>query len=82
MTIRINRNRLREIRKEKGLSGVDLQVLSGVPFSRIYYIERGTHAQPTAKKMPSPRRLDVRSKLFSRKGWRIARKSSPIDRSP
>jgi transcriptional regulator with XRE-family HTH domain len=43
MALRINRNRLREIRREKSLSAVDIHVLTGIPFSRIYYIERGTY---------------------------------------
>jgi transcriptional regulator with XRE-family HTH domain len=42
MALRINRNRLREIRREKGLSAVDMNVLTGIPFSRLYYFERGT----------------------------------------
>lgn len=47
MVLRINRNRLREIRREKGLSAVDLNVLTGIPYSRLYYFERGTKT-PTA----------------------------------
>lgn len=42
MALRINRNRVREIRKVKGLSAVDLNILTGIPFSRIHYMERGT----------------------------------------
>jgi transcriptional regulator with XRE-family HTH domain len=48
--VRINRNRLREIRREKGLSAVDIHVMTGIPFSRIYYIERGTYIPTTAQK--------------------------------
>jgi transcriptional regulator with XRE-family HTH domain len=50
MALRINKNRLREIRREKGLSAVDIHVLTGIPFSRIYYIERGTYIPTTGQK--------------------------------
>jgi transcriptional regulator with XRE-family HTH domain len=43
MTLRLNRNKLLQIRRAKGLSAIDLQVLTGIPYSKIYYIERGTH---------------------------------------
>jgi transcriptional regulator with XRE-family HTH domain len=48
--VRINRNRLREIRREKGLSAIDIHVLTGIPFSRIYYIERGTYIPTSTQK--------------------------------
>jgi transcriptional regulator with XRE-family HTH domain len=50
MALRINKNRLREIRKEKGLSAVDMNVLTGIPFSRLYYFERGTKSPTTGEK--------------------------------
>jgi transcriptional regulator with XRE-family HTH domain len=50
MALRIKKNRLREIRKEKGLSAVDMNVLTGIPFSRLYYFERGTKAPTTGEK--------------------------------
>lgn len=50
MALRINRNRLREIRREKGLSAVDINVLTGIPFSRLYYFERGTKTPTTGEK--------------------------------
>jgi DNA-binding XRE family transcriptional regulator len=46
------RNRLREIRRELGLSAFDLQLMCFVNHQRIYLIERGivrpTHAQKVA----------------------------------
>jgi transcriptional regulator with XRE-family HTH domain len=51
MALRINKNRLREIRREKGLSAVDLNVLTAIPFSRLYYFERGTKTPTTGEKM-------------------------------
>jgi transcriptional regulator with XRE-family HTH domain len=50
MALRINRNRLREIRREKGLSAVDMNVLTGIPFQRLYYFERGTRAPTVGEK--------------------------------
>jgi transcriptional regulator with XRE-family HTH domain len=50
MALRINRNRLRLLRQQKGLSAIDLQVLTGIPYPRIYYIERGTHSPSDAQK--------------------------------
>ncbi len=50
MALRINKNRLREIRREKGLSAVDINVLTGIPFSRLYYFERGTKTPTTGEK--------------------------------
>jgi transcriptional regulator with XRE-family HTH domain len=50
MAMRINKNRLREIRREKGLSAVDMNVLTGIPFSRLYYFERGTKTPATGEK--------------------------------
>ena len=50
MALRINRNRLREMRREKGLSAVDMNVLTGIPFSRLYYFERGTKTPTTGEK--------------------------------
>jgi transcriptional regulator with XRE-family HTH domain len=50
MALRVNRNRLREIRREKGLSAVDINVLTGIPFSRLYYFERGTKTPTTCEK--------------------------------
>jgi transcriptional regulator with XRE-family HTH domain len=50
VTVRINRNRLRQVRQEKGLSAIDLQVLTGIPYPRIYYFERGTHIPSNAQK--------------------------------
>jgi transcriptional regulator with XRE-family HTH domain len=50
MALRIKRNRLREIRSEKGLSAVDVNVLTGIPFSRLYYFERGTKTPTTGEK--------------------------------
>jgi transcriptional regulator with XRE-family HTH domain len=50
MSLRISRNRLREIRKEKGLSAIDLNLLTGIPFSRLYYFERGTKTPTTGEK--------------------------------
>lgn len=35
------RNRLREVRKAKGISAVDLEVLTGIDYQRIYQAERG-----------------------------------------
>jgi transcriptional regulator with XRE-family HTH domain len=50
MALRINRNRLREIRRNKSLSAIDIHVLTGIPFSRIYYIERGTYIPTNTQK--------------------------------
>jgi transcriptional regulator with XRE-family HTH domain len=50
MALRINKNRLREIRREKSLSAVDLNVLTGIPFQRLYYFERGTKTPTTGEK--------------------------------
>jgi transcriptional regulator with XRE-family HTH domain len=37
----LRQNRLREIRTARGLSGLDLQLLSGIPAQIIYRVERG-----------------------------------------
>jgi transcriptional regulator with XRE-family HTH domain len=50
MALRINKNRLREIRREKGYSAVDLNVITGIPFQRLYYFERGTKTPTTGEK--------------------------------
>ena len=50
MALRINRNRLRDIRLGKGLSGVDMNLLTGIPFQRLYYFERGTKTPTTGEK--------------------------------
>ena len=59
MALRINRNRLREIRREKGLSAVDIHVLTGIPFSRIYYIERGTYIPTVNQKSVIAKALEL-----------------------
>jgi transcriptional regulator with XRE-family HTH domain len=41
MALRRKLNRLREVRKARGLSGYDLQVLTRIPAQEIYRIERG-----------------------------------------
>lgn len=41
MPLLIRKNCLREVRKARGLSGYDLQLLSHVPARDIYLIERG-----------------------------------------
>jgi len=41
MVLRRKLNNLRKIRKEKGLSGYDLQLLTYIPAREIYHIERG-----------------------------------------
>jgi transcriptional regulator with XRE-family HTH domain len=49
MALLRKRNRLREVRKAKGLSALDLQLMTPINHQRIYLIERGivkpTHAQ-------------------------------------
>lgn len=50
MALRINRNRIRELRRDKGLSAVDMNVLTGIPFQRLYYFERGTKTPSTGEK--------------------------------
>ena len=41
MPLMITKNKLREIRKSKKLSGYDLQILSTIPARTLYEIERG-----------------------------------------
>ena len=41
MALRRKRNLVREIREARGLSGYDLQLLSGISAAAIYLIERG-----------------------------------------
>jgi transcriptional regulator with XRE-family HTH domain len=52
MPLRRKVNRLREVRKAKGFSAYDLQLLSHVPAQIIYCIERGLQrARPSEKRM-------------------------------
>ena len=41
MSLLKKKNRLRELRKAKEISGYDLQILSNIPAEVIYRIERG-----------------------------------------
>ena len=41
MALSLRRNRVRELREKKGLSGYDMQILSKVPAWKVYAIERG-----------------------------------------
>jgi transcriptional regulator with XRE-family HTH domain len=41
MALFVRKNNLRKIRKEKKLSGYDLQLLTNIPAQSIYLIERG-----------------------------------------
>jgi len=49
MALMRKRNRLRELRRAKNLSAIDLQLMTFINHQRIYLIERGvakpTHAQ-------------------------------------
>lgn len=59
MPLRRVRNRLREIRKQKGLSAFDLQLLSHTPAWRVYLIERGLGEPRIFERYTLARALDV-----------------------
>jgi transcriptional regulator with XRE-family HTH domain len=53
------RNRLRDLRIEKGLSGYDLQILSHIPAQLIYLIERGIKNPQDYEKVLLSEALDI-----------------------
>jgi transcriptional regulator with XRE-family HTH domain len=79
------RNRLREIRRSKGLSAVDLEVLTGIDYQRIYQTERGivkpsfsekatlSEALGSSIKEIFPAHLEGGSEIFDTKAKEVAR---------
>lgn len=53
------RNRLREIRNAKGISAVDLEVLTGIDYQRIYQAERGILTPSNSEKARIAQALGV-----------------------
>ena len=65
MPLRKKNNLLREHRMQVGLSGYDLQLLSGIPAQTIYLIERGLKRPQRYEKSLLSRALNIEEgKLF------------------